>query len=494
MPTPKSLIMVQDPRLRRRHHPDVHPHHGEDRPQEEYDYYLEVDHEPPDLTCQRLNDSGNAERFISIYGANLHYVPEVKQWLVWDGRRWRVDATNQVQSWAKLAMREFLWQAADTYNKDMLRFAERSLDVPRLRHLLEAAQSEPEIPIEVRELDRNPLLVNCRNGTFDLANFELYTHRREDLLTRLVDADYGPSAACPRFIQYMNEILPPELVAFVQRALGYSLSGDVRAKAAFLCYGPPNAGKSTLLGIIHKLMEEYSTLLLAQTLTTHSRGGDALADLADLRGVRFAQVSEIGQDEQLAQKFVKGVIQGSAGRVKARRKYANMIQFPETWKLWFDMNFLPRLSDPYDAGAAVRLYPIHFAKSVPPEKIDPALDRKLEGELAGILNWLIEGFRAYQQHGLAKPPLVDACLAGWFQESDHIPRFVDQCCLLGPRFSVELRPLFDAYQVWCEQTLEKPMGAPLFSQGMQHHGYQKGRSAKKRFYLGIKLTGLYDKS
>jgi hypothetical protein len=148
MPTPKSLTIVQDLELRRLHHSRIPPEYGEDRPQEEDFYYPEVQQEPPDLTLQGLTDTGNSERFIAMWGANLHYVPELKQWLVWDGCRWRVDTTNQVQSWAKLAMKEFLWQAADTYNKEMLRFAERSLDVPRLRS---PARSSP---IRARDSDR----------------------------------------------------------------------------------------------------------------------------------------------------------------------------------------------------------------------------------------------------------------------------------------------------------------------------------------------------
>jgi putative DNA primase/helicase len=481
MSTHKSLIALGDRRLRLLHHQHAH------QPEEEF-AYDQILPEVPDLTQQRLNDVGNAQRLTAMFGADLHYAPELKRWLIWDGRRWKLDVRNQVQSLAKHAMLEFLWQAGETYSKEMLHFAERSLNVPRLRHQLDAAQSEPGIPVEISELDRHPLLLNVRNGVLNLATRELDRHRRELLLTRLVDVDYNPSARCSRWVECLDEILMPELVFDVQKALGYCLSADVSAKVVFICYGAANAGKTTLLGTFRKLMKEYSTLLLAQTLTTHSRGGDALADLADLRGVRFAQISEFGQDEHLAQKALKAIVQGAEGGTKARRKYANMIQFAETWKIWLDTNSLPKLADPYDPGIAVRLHPIHFAWNIPPDKIDKALSSKLEAEFPGILNWLLEGFRLYMEHGLEKPPVVDASLAGWLLECDHIPRFIDQCCVLGERFSVELRPLFDAYQEWCEQSLEKPMAAPMFSRGMQHHGYKKDRNAKKRFYLGIKLA------
>jgi putative DNA primase/helicase len=481
MSTPKSLTALGEQRVRVLHYQRVH------QPQDDFVFERIVD-EPPDLTQQRLNDVGNGQRFVAMFGPDVRYAAELKRWMIWDGRRWKIDAAGEVQRLAKLSMLEFLWQAGETLNKEMLHFAERSLNVPRLRHLLEAAQSEPGIPVEISRLDCHPLLLNLRNGVLNLASGELDPHRRELLLTKFVDIDYDPRAECPRWIEFLNEILSPEQVAHVQKALGYSLSADVSEKVAFICHGAANAGKTTMLGVFRKLMAEYSTVLLAQTLTTHSRGGDALADLADLNGARFAQVSEFGQDERLAQKILKAIVQGAAGRTKARKKFANPIQFAETWKVWCDTNSLPRLADPYDPGIAVRLHPIHFTKSIPPERIDKSLGRKLEAEFAGILSWLVAGFRSYIQEGLNRPPSVEASLAAWIEECDHIPRFIDECCVPGPRFSVELRPLFTRYMKWCEEALERPMSPAMFSRGMQHYGYTKSRSATTRFYLGIKLA------
>jgi putative DNA primase/helicase len=485
MSTHKSLIALGDRRVRVPHYQRVQQSEGDFA-------YEPVLAEAPDLTRQRLNDVGNAQRFAAMFGADVHYAAELKRWLIWDGNRWKIDVGNQVQTWAKYAMLEFLWQAGETYNKEMLHFAERSLNMPRLRHLLEAAQSEPGIPVELSQLDRHPLLLNVRNGVLNLATRELDPHRRDLLLTKLVDVDYDPSAQCPRWIEFLSEILAPEQIAHVQKALGYCLSADVSAKAVFVCHGAANAGKTTMLGTFRKLTAEYSTLLLAQTLTTHSRGGDALADLADLNGARFVQISEFGQDEHLAQRVLKAIVQGAEGRIKARRKYANMIEFRETWKVWFDTNALPQLADPYDPGIPVRLHPIHFAWSISPERIDKALSRKLEDEFPGILNWLVEGFRLYLEQGLERPPSVEAALTAWLEECDHIPRFVNQCCVVGSRFSVELRPLFEAYQRWCSESLERPMSAAMFSRGMRHYGYKKDRNAKKRFYLNIKLVGRGD--
>jgi putative DNA primase/helicase len=286
---------------------------GEDQAEQDC-FYPEVEPELPDLTTQRLNDTGNAQRFVAMFGADVHYSAELKRWLIWDGRRWRIDTTGVVQRLAKLAMLEFLWQAGDTGNKDMLKFAESSLNVSRLRHLLESAQSEPGIPIAVQELDCHPLLLNVPNGTLNLATQELDLPRRENLLTRLVNVEYDQNAQCPCWIAFLSQIQPPEMIPYLQRALAYCLSANVREKACFIVHGEPDAGKTTMLSIVRELLAEYSTLLQVRTLVGGANTSNAQSDLADLNGTRFVQTSECGYDEHLAQQALKAVVQGRKGK------------------------------------------------------------------------------------------------------------------------------------------------------------------------------------
>jgi len=153
-------------------------------------------------------------------------------------------------------------------------------------------------------------------------------------------------------------------------------------------------------------------------------------------------------------------VQGSGGRIKAIRKYANGIEFNETWKIWIDSNPLPRLPDPYDRATLIRFHLIHFAKAVPAERIDKTLHQKLQAEFLGILAWLVEGFRLYMVDGLKKPPLVVTSVESWQRESDHIPEFIAQRCISGNRFSIEPKPLFDAYKSWCRGIAEETNARP----------------------------------
>jgi putative DNA primase/helicase len=444
----------------------------------------EVEFGPPDLCWQGCHDSANKQRFLAMYGGDIHYLADLKKWALWNGRCWEIDVAGSVWHWASQVMKEFYVQAGDTGSKELVRFATRSRDTPRLRQMLAQVQGDPNVAIQSSEFDRRRLLVNCGNGTFDLAANELRPWRREDLLTRIIETPYEPTAPCPTWTWFLGDILAPEFLLPLQKGLGYSLSGDPREKVVFVCCGASNAGKTTLLSTIRELTEEYSTLMRPQTLLG-GRDSNSQSDLATLRGRHFVHVSELKQDEQLAQAVLKSVCQGSGGRLKAVPKYSNPVDFRESWVLWLDTNRLPTLADPFDPGLRTRLHVFPFPKKVPDDKIDHGLYEKLRVEASGILFWLIVGFQRYLTEGLRRPPAMEAALDAWFQQSDHLPEYVRERCVTGERFTVQPQPLYEDYQAWCKGHA-KPMSATQFARGMEHHGFRRGRVTARRFYQGLK--------
>jgi putative DNA primase/helicase len=473
-------------RLRlQRERPDGHPQH-EQQAEEEY-AYDDVFPRVPDLTRQPLNDVGNAERFLVTFFGEVRYCPELRAWFVWDKRRWRQD-NGAAEYLAKRAMREFRHQAVDMfYQPELLKFAVQSSNVAKYRYLLQAAQSEPGIPVRLSELDCHPFLLNVRNGTIDLETGELGRHRREDLLTQFIDVNYDPKAQAPLWNTVLLEALGPENVSYLQKVLGYSLSADTAEKAIFILFGKKDAGKSTLLSVIRGLLGDYATLLMVQTLTSHTRGSNALADLADLQGKRFAQTSELG-DEKLVQRVLKSCVQGAGSEIKAVRKYANPIRFRETAKIFIDTNDLPVMSDPYDEAFLSRVHLIYCAKSVPPEKIDRKLLEKLTVEFPGILAWLVEGFRRYRAEGLQKPPSMVDAINGWVANSDNVRRFILEACLVDPRYSVQPEPFYKGYMAWCKHSHEMPVSLSVFCQRLARLGFRRSRRHKGRSYAGIRLA------
>jgi putative DNA primase/helicase len=472
--SPKA-ISLHDPRL---HSQDADPSDTE------YVHQPDVEFAVPDLTWQGTHGDANKQRFLSVCGGDVHYLADLRQWALWNGRRWQIDSTGLIWHWAGQVMREFYIQAGDV-SKELVQFATRSRDASRIREMLTLTQHDPAIAIQSTQFDRHRLLINLSTGTYDLATDELRPWRREDLLTQLIDVPYDPRAECPTWTWFLSDILAPELLRHLQKGLGHSLSGDPREKVIFVCHGAADAGKTTMLSIIRELLGEYASVLRPQTLLG-GRDSNAQSDLATLRGRRFVHISEFQSDEQLAQAVLKNVCQGSLGRSKAVPKYANAIDFAETWRLWLDTNALPKLRDPYDPGMWVRLHVFPFPRKVPDDKIDRTLQEKLRGEFPGILAWLIEGYRLYLAEGLRRPPAMELALTAWFGKSDHLPEFIHDQCVTGSRFRVQPQPLYESYQAWCKGHT-KPMPVTAFSRGMEHHGFARGRVTAYRFYQGLKL-------
>jgi putative DNA primase/helicase len=250
-----------------------------------------------DLLLQLANDHGNAERLILMCGEDLRYCHAFKKWLAWDGRRWAVDDTDQARRLAKKTMLAFLGQADDTGNHDAERFAMSCLDARRISNMLSMAESE--IYVRPEDLDTDPWALNFLNGTVDLRTGVLRTHCRKDLITKLVHHRYQPAATCPLWEKFLNHIMgggpaasapalarAERLTGYLQRALGYSLTGSTIEKAVFILFGDGNNGKSTMLTVFRQLIEEYSALLQVDTLMTRQESNNTQADLAGLRGAR----------------------------------------------------------------------------------------------------------------------------------------------------------------------------------------------------------------
>ena len=188
-------------------------------------------------------DLGNAARFARQHQANVRYCYDWKQWLLWDGQRWKRDTTGAVLRLARETVRSIYQEAAsaadEAERKALARWAMQSEAERRITAMLHLAESEPGIPIEAEDLDRDPWLLNVENGTLDLRTGTLRPHRREDLLTRLAPVVYDPCATCPRWLAFLERILNGNapLLRFLQQAIGYSLTGDTREQVLFLLHG-----------------------------------------------------------------------------------------------------------------------------------------------------------------------------------------------------------------------------------------------------------------
>ena len=361
--------------------------------------------------------------------------------------------------------------------------------------------AESELYVQPEQLDLNPYLLNFRNGTVDLRTGVLYEHQQTDYITKLIHHDFHPDAMCPRWQEFLDEVMgggpnsgeaarerAQRLKDYLQRALGYSLTGCTIEKAVFVVFGSGDNGKSTLLSTFRQLIEEYAVVLQADTLMVRQESNNTQADLADLRGARFVQTSETEEGQRLAQGKLKRITRGM-GTIKAVRKYENPIEFKETHKLWIDTNHRPIIRNADDIATFNRLHPIPFTVRIPMDRIDRRLPDKLIAEAEGILAWAVAGARHCYETGLNQPPEVKAANEEWRCEADQLARFIEEYCVVGDGSTAQASSLFCQYGRWCEESGERTMTFHAFGKKLGQKGFEKHHTEKGTQYQRIGLKG-----
>ena len=457
---------------------------------------------PPDLLPFHFADSGNADRLVMLHGADLRYCHAFKKWVTWDGKRWAVDEAGRTLKRAKQTMVEFLRQAADASNKAAESFARGSLDAKPLKAMLFLA--EPDLHIAPAELDTASHLLNFLNGTVDLRTGKLRPHRRSDWLTKIVHHQYRPEAKCPRFLSFLSEIMgggadasegdlqrADELIGYLQKGLGYSITGEVREKKVHVAYGGGDNGKTTLLCAVKDLIREYSKTIDLSVLATVNVTNNVDASRADLRGARFVISSETEEGQKLSAARLKRICQGPGSEIEGCKKYENPILFPETHKLWIDANHKPEFP-PSDVAAWNRLRLVPFTVTFPEDKQDRELGVKLMAEAEGILAWLVQGAVKWYANGLPQSKIVNDATKAWQEEFDRLRAYLDEHTEKSDDAEAWLlnKVLYEAYKSWCEGNGERPLSHVRFSRQMEAMGYRKDRKEGGNVWRGIRFRRL----
>lgn len=436
-----------------------------------------------------LTDAGNAQRFARDHGADVRYVYAWSAWLIWDGRRWARDAGDGIMVRAKATARAIYAEAAgetDSARRKVLAgWAGASERRERLHAMVALAQSEPGIPVTPDDLDRDPFALTLENGTVDLRGGQLRPHRREDLITRLAPVVYTPAATCPRFLAFLDRIMDSdhERIGFLQRALGYSLTGDTREQCFFVPWGSGANGKTTLTRTIYRLLGDYAASTRADALMV--KHGDTIPnDIARLKGARYVLATEAEENQRLAEALVKSITGGDP--LTARFMRAEWFDFTPALKLWLATNHRPVIRGTDHAmWRRVRLIP--FTVTISDDERDPTLGDTLATEAPGILAWLVAGCRAWLAHGLGTPDSVRAATGEYRAAMDVLGAFIAERCIADPEADVPARDLYDQYQRWCGATSERAMTRRAFGLRLAERGYVATRTKHERGWRGIRL-------
>ena len=399
-------------------------------------------------------DQGNAEALVARHGKNMRYSPERKSWYVWDGCRWILARMRQVEQFAidtVRALPEYA-QASDDNVKEAVRvWSKKSESHKNVNAMITMAQAVNPMPTPMTLFDRNQFLVCCPNGIVDLWNKGAYrSHEREDFITRMTSVPYDPEAECPMWKHFLDEIFDwnGAIISYVQRVIGYCLTGSTAEQCMWILHGDGANGKSTFCNVIMWLLGEYARTAPRNVFLVKSGGDNHPAELAHLNGARMVLAEESEETSRLSEGLVK---QATGSKTMAVRfMHENFWDMVLTYKILFMTNHKPDIRGA-ERGIWRRIKTIFFPKNfrITPENRN--LDEKMfKAEASGILNWAIAGAMQWMEHGMREPDEVREELERYKEEMDYLWDFISDNCSIKDETWCNASDLYRAYTKWAD--------------------------------------------
>lgn len=437
------------------------------------------------LADEGRTDLAFSRRVERDYGHLFLWVPEWEAWLLWDGMRWKIDTGDCGMTEFSKAVSDRIWaEVAEVHNADTVKYAVNMSKPSRWSAALTAAAATHVV--NVSELDSNPMLLNCPNGTISLRTGELRQHNPVDRITKLCATEYDPAAKCPTWEKFLSDIFANSaaLIAYSQRLCGWWITGLILEHLLHIAYGVGANGKSTFFNaILHTLGRDYAMTAPPNFLVVQ-KGDKHPTEQADLHGMRLVVASETEHGAKMAESLVKQLTGGD--RIRARRMRENFWEFDPTHKLVLLTNHRLRIRG-QDHAIWRRIRELPFTQVFEGSRADKTLPDKLKAEAPGILAWCVRGCVEWQRDGLQPPHEVQAATQAYRTSQDVCGRFVMESCDFGSsEFVTEFRALRVALEVWCNQSGENVPGAKTFSQWLQDQGYERVHSGGVK-YRGIQL-------
>src|ERR1017187_5829769 len=270
-------------------------------------------------------DLGNAHRFVSRHGKDIRFIPEWHKWIVWNGSRWEIDDDGAAMRLAKETVEAMYSEALGLANEQnrtaLLRRAIRGQAEARLKAMVSLAESEAAVVLPANKLDADPWVLGVQNGVVKLRSSKFRPSRREDLITKRANVVFDPNAQCPNWLKFLDTVTggDRDLQSYIQRVVGYALTGSVREEVMFVLYGTGNNGKSAFRETVHSFFGDYALAADAGLLIERKTPGGATPELARLKGRRLVSVNETSENDHLNEARVKFIT--SQDKITARNLY-----------------------------------------------------------------------------------------------------------------------------------------------------------------------------
>jgi putative DNA primase/helicase len=450
---------------------------------------------PQGVATYDMTDTGNAHRLHDRYGNIIRYSYNRKRWLYWDGKRWRIDDGAEIKRLADDIIQDIKKDAAkadDEKERDTLwKWATRTANSKGKEAMIKECQHLEGVPVSTDELDAYGEYLNCNNGVVNLATGELLPHDASMMHSKICLCDYDAENARPeKWLKFLSDVTNnnTDLMRYIQKCVGYSLSGSIEEQCAYFLYGMGNNGKSTFLDTIADMMGDYAANAQPDTIMCKKFGGDgANSDIARLKSARFVTCEEPTEGVRLNEGLLKQLTGGS--KVTCRFLYGEEFEYTPEFKIWVATNHKPVIRGT-DLGIWRRIKLIPFEVNIPKEKVDKNLRYKLREELPQILAWAVEGYQLWRSEGMQEPQSVLDAVKEYKQEMDLLATFAEQCLVIDYNYTEKYRAsdLFHLYSCWAKANNEYEMSSKKFFTEIAKKVPEKSRDSKGIFFAKIKPT------
>lgn len=437
-------------------------------------------------------ERGAAERLIDMFGEKLRFCPPMKGWLSYEDGAWRDEETGGERAAVELFDRLYQLEGSlysDTeYPKsrgkmtsDRAEFAdwvEKQKTAAKYAATAKVVRYSKRLSVAPSAFDAEPMLLNCLNGVIDLYSGELLEHHPKLMLRRQIPVEYIPEAKARRWETFLERVMPStDMRDYLQRIIGYSITGRTSEQVVFFHMGPPASGKSVFLRVMEAVLGEFSrvvppTSLLNKKMEQHP------TDIMGMEGRRMLQVSETAEGARLDEALLKRL--SGEETITARGMGENFRDFRLVGKVHLVTNHPPHISD--DPAVHRRLHLVEWNVTIPPEERDPLLaETIIREELEGVLAWAVRGTRRWTQDRLARPAEAEMARSAYLASEDEFGVFIEEELIVGAENAfTPSKDVFRRYVQWCEGQRMKPMSAVAFGRKLSARGVEPVRTREAR--------------
>ena len=447
-----------------------------------------------------LTDTGNAHRMCDKFEHIIRYSYNRKKWYYWDGKKWEIDDSGEVKKLADIICEDIKKEAfAEQDEKrqiELLKWANRTASSKGKENMIKECQHLDGIPASTDAFDSYTDFLNCQNGIVNLRNGELLSHDSEYMMSKITLCDYDTSNTPPAmWLKFLDDITSgnKELQEYIQKCVGYSLSGSIREQCAYFLYGMGNNGKSTFLDTISDMLGDYSANTQPETIMMKHFNESANSDVARLKSARYVTCEEPTEGVRLNEGLLKQLTGGS--KITCRFLYGDEFEYTPEFKIWVATNHKPVIRGT-DVGIWRRIKLIPFEVNIPPEKVDKSLKYKLRKEMPQILKWAVDGCIKWQREGIQEPECVQQAVKEYKNEMDLLTGFIEDAIEIDYTCSdrVLAIELFEMYRKWAKKNNEYEMTSKKFFKEIGNRLPEKGRVSAGVYYTKIRLTEYAEKN